>query len=104
MRTPELRPRAAYDIESIVTYISMILASPRAAEAWYGEFRQKVELLCAQPETGRIFEDDRLHMKECRTTLVGNYRLFYTSNAATLTIWRVLHIKQDIDQYALIDF
>ncbi len=103
MRTPELRPRAAYDIESIVTYISFVLDSPTAAEGWYAELRKKMDLLCVQPEIGRVFEDDRLQIKERRTTLVGDYRLFYSFDATTLTVWRVLHTKQEIDDYALMD-
>lgn len=103
MREPELRPRAAYDVESIVTYISFVLGSPQAAAEWYEGFRAALDLLCEQPDLGRAFHDERLRIQGRRTYLVGSYRVFYSYDAATLTVWRVLHTTQDMDDYALVD-
>lgn len=100
MRAPELRPRAAYDVESIVTFV---LGSPQAAAEWYESLRAALDLLCEQPDFGRAFSDERLRIQGRRTYLVGNYRLFYSYDAATLTVWRVLHTSQDMDDYALVD-
>ena len=103
MRSVDLRPRAAYDIESIVTYIAIVLKAPRAAEDWYADLRTTLDLLCEQPEIGREFCDEHLHIQQRRTFLVGNYRLFYSFNAEHLTVWRVLHTSQNMDDYALVD-
>ncbi len=103
MRKPEYRPRAAYDAESIVTYIGQILKSPKAARAWYENLKDTVSTLCATPDLGRVFEDDRLAIKERRAFLVGKYRLFYSYDTEKLTIWRVIHTSQDIDDYAIVD-
>lgn len=103
MLKPEYRPRAAYDVESIVFYLGYVLGSPRAAESWYADFKQAIERLCAFPELGRVFEDDRLDTPTRRTYLVGSYRLFYSQHEEKLVVWRVLHTAQDIDDYAVLD-
>lgn len=103
MLTPEYRPRAAYDIESIVTYIGQVQGMPKAARQWYEHLKNAVAKLCEMPDLGRTFEDERLSMKERRTFLVGSYRLFYSYSDSTLTIWRVLHTSRNIDDYAIVD-
>ena len=103
MRKVEFRPRAALDVESIVTYISFVLAAPNAAQEWYGKLKESLTLLCEQPGIGRIFQDDRLELFERRTFLVGNYRIYYSFNESALTVWRILHTSQDMDDYALVD-
>ena len=103
MLTPVYRPRASYDIESIVVYVGEVLGSPQAAQSWYKNLKEAVLLLCEMPDLGKLFEDDRLVVKERRTYLVGRYRLFYSYSADVLTVWRVVHATRDIDDYALID-
>ena len=103
MLTAEYRPRAAYDVESTVTYIGQVLHSPQAARTWYEDLKSAVAALCENPDLGRVFEDDRLSLKGRRTFLVGRYRLFYSYDAEKLTVWRVVHTSQDIDDYAIVD-
>ena len=103
MLEPEYRPRAAYDVESIVTYMGQILKSPQAARAWYENLKNTVSTLCTTPDLGRVFEDERLAIKERRTFLVGKYRLFYSYDADKLTVWRVVHTSRNIDDYAIVD-
>ena len=100
---PAYRPRASYDIESIVVYIGQVLDSPKAAHAWYDSLKEVVSLLCDMPDLGCPFEDDRLVFKDRRSHLVGSYRLFYSYSSDTLTVWRVVHTTQDMDDYALVD-
>lgn len=104
MREVVYRPRAAYDVESIVTYISVFLRSPQAAEDWYNQLLQTLELPCEQPMLGRQFNDAYLKHHNRRSFLVGNYRLFYSFSADTLTVWRILHTTQDMDDFALIEW
>lgn len=100
---PAYRPRASYDIESIVVYIGQVLDSPKAARTWYESLKETVSLLCDMPDLGRPFDDDRLVFKDRRSYRVGSYRLFYSYSADTLTLWRVVHSTQDMDDYALVD-
>lgn len=104
MRKIEFRPRASYDIESIITYLSNARGAPQAAENWYEEFCAALTLLREQPELGRVFQDERLQIMQRRTYLVGNYRVFYTFNKATLLVWRIVHTSQNMNDYALIDW
>lgn len=103
MLVPVYRPRASYDIESIVVHIGEVLGSPKAARSWYEDLKATVLLLCEMPDLGKPFEDDRLAVKGRRTHLVGSYRLFYSYSADALTVWRVVHTTRDIDDYALVD-
>lgn len=54
------------------------------------------------PDLGRPFDDDRLVFKDRRSCRVGSYRLFCSYSADTLTIWRVVHATQDMDDCALV--
>ena len=38
-----------------------------------------------------------------RTYRVGAYRMFYSHDDTTLTVWRVIHMSQDLDDFALVD-
>lgn len=103
MLAPEFRPRALFDLESIVTYISIALHARQATESWQSELTNAMGLLCRQPDLGRPFLDESLQLKHRRMLLVGNYRIFYSYNETTLTVWRVLHTSQNMDDYALVD-
>lgn len=58
---------------------------------------------CAMSDLGRPFDDDRLALYGRRTYLVGKYRMFYSYSDEQLTVWRVVHVSQDLDDYALVD-
>lgn len=100
-RTTVYRPRAACDIESIVVYIGSILDAPQAAKVWYEQLQSALDALGDMPTLGKRFDDDMLSHHDMRTYRVGQYRLFYTFTETTVTVWRVLHTRQDIDDYAI---
>ena len=103
MREVRIRPRAQLDIESIFIYIALELKEPQAAQgvvdALYAAFERAADL----PELGTLFASDDLD-REYRRTLVKNYWVYYTFDDAELTVWRVFHTRQDIANYALVDF
>lgn len=100
---PQWRPRALYDIESAVAYLGQVLENPLAAKTLYERVRDQIDLLCRFPDMGKPFADPLLEEHGYRTFLVDQYRLFYTHDEETLTIWRFVHTRRDIDDYALID-
>ena len=104
MRAPAFRPRAALDLESLVVYLGEVLRSPQAARDTYAAILDAVDRLCVMPTLGRPFFDDALEREGYRWHLVGHYRIFYTYSTETLTVWRILHTRQDLDGYALIDW
>ena len=97
----ELRPRAAIDIESAIIYVGEQLGNPRAARRLYDKMMEALDRLCEMPQLGGVFQDERLEGHGYRSFLVGDYRVFYTSDATTLVVWRVVHVRQDIDIYQL---
>ena len=99
---PQWRPRALYDIESAVAYLGQVLENSLAAKALYERVRDQVDLLCRFPDMGKPFADALLEGRGYRTFLVDQYRLFYTHDDKTLTTWRLVHTRRDIDDYALV--
>lgn len=99
---PQWRPRALYDIESAVAYLGQVLENPLAAKALYERVRDQVDLLCRFPDMDKPFADALLEGRGYRTFLVDQYRLFYTHDEEALTIWRFVHTRRDIDDYALV--
>ena len=61
-------------------------------------------VVCHRRAHGPHELDDSLEGEAYRWHLVGQYRIFYTHSAETLTVWRILHTRQDLDGYALIDW
>ena len=84
MREIRYRPRATFDLESIV--------------------QEAIALLGDMPTLGKPFSDDSLDRKNYRSYLAGSYRVFYTFGEESLTVWRVVHTRQDIDDYAFVDW
>lgn len=104
MRTPAFRPRAALDLESLAVYLGEVLGSPQTARKTCTAIIDAVDRLCVMPTLGRPFFDDALEREGYRWHLVGHYRIFYTYSTEVLTVWRILHTRQDLDGYALIDW
>lgn len=104
MRTPVYRPRASFDLESIVIYVGEVLGMHQSAKRLFHDVVEEVNALCDMPHIGRPFFDEALERKNYRTHLVGQHRIFYSFDKETLTVWRIVHTRQDIDDYALIDW
>lgn len=100
---PNWRPRAAHDVESAVVYVGEVLGKPKAAKKLYEDIIVQIEQLRLFPELGRLFSDSILEGRGYRSLLVGRHRIFYSFDEEALTIWRVVHVRQDIDDYALVD-
>lgn len=65
--------------------------------------RRSIDHLCETPELGRPFADERLSHQGYRSWLVSPYRIFYSFNSENLIVWRIIHTRQDIDDFAFID-
>lgn len=102
MREVRLRQRAQLDLESLYIYIAYESAMPKAAEstleALYGAFERLADL----PESGMLFASDDLD-REYRRTLVKNYWVYYTYDDDALTLWRIFHVRQDIDTCTVVN-
>lgn len=103
MLAPLYRPRAAYDLESIVIYLGEVQKVPKSARKVYDSIVESIDHLCETPELGRPFADKRLSHQGYRSWLVSPYRIFYSFNSENLIVWRIIHTRQDIDDFAFID-
>ena len=104
MREIRYRPRATFDLESIVVYLGEVQKSPASAQRIYQSVQEAIALLGDMPTLGKPFSDDSLDRKNYRSYLAGSYRVFYTFGEESLTVWRVVHTRQDIDDYAFVDW
>ena len=98
------RPRAKWDLESIVVYIGQVQGSPEAAKKLFESITNAISNLCEMPELGRRISDERLDRKHYNSWLVNNYRIFYSYDTDSLTVWRIVHTSQDLDDYSLVEF
>ena len=97
------RPRAHLDRESITIYLGLECRNPQAALAAMRRIDAAVDHARAFPDSGGRVVVDGLHHREYRTVLANPYTVYYRFDDATLTVYRILHQRQDIDTYALID-
>lgn len=103
MREVRIRPRAQLDIESAFIYIAQELHEPKAARNLADELFDTFDRLADMPSLGRVIADEELE-REYRRTLVQNHWIYYTFDETTLTVWRVFHTRQDIDNYSIAAF
>lgn len=99
----EWRPRAHLDRESIAIYLGMERGAPQAALDAIRAIDEALETVRRFPDSGGHFTDDHLE-HEYRTTLAGSWRIFYRYNTQVLTVYRIMHQRQNIDTYSLIEF
>lgn len=97
------RPRAHLDRESIALYLGFERKSPRAALDAMQRIDAALDRICTFPDSGGHFHMDDLQHSEYRTVHASPYTVYYRFDDTTVTVYRVLHQRQNIDTYALID-
>lgn len=96
------RPRAQLDRESIALFIGYERRAPQAALATMERIDAALARVREFPDTGGHFRRDGLE-HEYRTVAANPYTVFYRYDDQVLTVYRVLHQRQDVDAYALVD-
>lgn len=104
MMEVRLRPRAKRDLTSAVIYIGEVLGMPQAAKGFYEDFWHEMELVQESPGMGARFQEPMLENSGYRWVMVGKYRVFYRCDKELVTVWRIIHCSQDIDEFELIDW
>ena len=97
MRELLWRPRAHLDRESIALYLGCECNNPKAARAAMEDIDKAIEFARQFPEAGKRFPMNDDGRSDYRRVLAGSYVVFYKYDAETLTVYRVLHQRQDID-------
>lgn len=103
MRRLGWRPRAHLDRESIAIHLGMERGNPQAAIKAIEAIDEALESILATPEIGRHFPAAHPGGREYRKILTGSYVVFYTFDNESVTVFRVLHQRQNIDTYTLSD-
>lgn len=98
------RPRAHLDRESIALYLGYECQAPQSALNAMRSIDAAIERVRRFPDSGGRFAMEGLHAREYRTAQASLYTVCYRYDGATLTVYRILHHRQNIDTYALIDF
>ena len=98
------RRRALLDLESIAIYLGEALGLPNVARQTVADIQQALERLCEFPDLGKPHSDNSLEGQGYKTYIVGNYRIVYTYNVSELVVWRIFHVRQDIDEFAFVTF
>lgn len=99
----EWRPRAHLDRESIAIYLGIERKSPQSALRAIERIDAALERVRLFPDSGGRFRVDQLAHHDYRTALADPYIIFYRFDETTLTVYRVLHQRQDIDTYAMVE-
>lgn len=97
------RPRAHLDRESIAIYLGVERQNPKAALAAINGIDAAIDRARRFPDAGGHFTDDHLE-HEYRTVLAGPYIVYYRYTSSTLTVYRIMHQRQNMDTYSLTDF
>lgn len=98
----DLLPRAELDIESIQIFLAYERRRPQAAVGAIAKIYEAIELVREFPDMGGRVHRDELE-NEYRTIPADPYMIYYRYDASTLTVCRVIHQRQDIDVYTLVD-
>lgn len=102
-RKLEWRPRAHLDRESIAIYLGVECGAPQAAVKVMRRIDAAVERAREFPEAGARYRDEHLAHGEYRMTFANPYTVYYRFDDETVTVYRVLHQRQELDVYALMD-
>ena len=104
MREIRLLPIAQNDLESAVMYTRFVLKAPKAARNLHESIIGCLEQVAELPEIGKVYDKPQLETEPIRQILVEKYRVFYTFNETELTVLRIFHTRQDIDEFSLDNF
>lgn len=99
MREIEYRLRAEIDIDGTITYQAVVLGSSSAARATADAIFSAIERVAMFPESGKPVFDDALEQGGYRKVLAKRHWIYFTYSAETLTVWRVVHETQDVDEF-----
>ncbi len=99
----EWRPRAALDRESIAIFLGIECGNPQAALSAIQRIDAAIGRIRLLPDSGGRIRFDQLANKEYRTVMANPYTIYYRFDARTVTIYRVLHQRRNLDDYAFVD-
>ena len=89
---------ALKDLEDIMTYISINLQNPIAAENFAKEYDRKVNERRYNPLAFSKYQDNKKRKNIYYTLLVKNYTVFYIVKSDTMKIHRVIYSRRNFQK------
>lgn len=96
------RPRANLDRQSIAIYLGIECGNPEAALKAIAAIDEAIERIRLQPNLGKRFRHERLQ-NEYHMVQANPYTVFYRADDCCVTIYRIMHQRQNISDYELIE-
>ena len=96
------RPRANLDRQSIAIYLGIECGNPEAALKAIATIDEAIEHIRLQPNLGKRFRHERLR-NEYRMVQAHPYTIFCRADDCCVTIYRIMHQRQNISDYELIE-
>lgn len=85
----KIYPAAQNDLAEIVDYLATL--SEQAALHYYDLITEKIKALATMPERYPLAKDAQLRLRGYRTLPVKSYIVFYTVNANSVELRRILY-------------
>lgn len=86
---------AQLEFESIVEYLAVELANPKAADAFMAEFERQLNLVCDTPELHGLSRIPELAAMGFRPMLVKRYVALYRFDGEKVVVAHIFHQTQD---------
>ena len=96
------RPRANLDRKSIAIYLGVECGNPKAALKAIKSIDEAIERILRFPQIGKRFRHEHL-ASEYRMAQASPYIIFYRIVDSSIIIYRILHQRQNIDDYEFVD-
>lgn len=95
----EFSSRATLDLLNIQMHYLILEGKP---EKHLDSIFEGIEFVREFSDAGHPIESERV-MPGYRKWLADEFWIYYSADGETLTIWRIAHTKQDIDEYELLE-
>ena len=92
--------RARLDFDGILKYIAIDLSNPIAANKFFDDVVQAINLICEFPTMCPLYESHYIHLESIRYKRINNYLLFYDVDEVekTVRILTIVYSKRNLKE------
>lgn len=94
-----LLPRAQADLDDIIKYLAVDLASPNAAGRFLDEFEQRMTSVCMFPEMYPMSRLPEVAERGYRAMPILRYVALYAFRDGRIVVAHIFHAAQDYARY-----
>ena len=93
-----LTQKAEADFDSIIGYIAVELANPKAASDFADKLQMAIDETRAFPESGTLVVNEYLPDTRVRRKMVGNYIMYYLPSKKMVYVLRIVYGRRNVDE------